>query len=142
MSNKIYNEQINTARNLFADTQSQRIFQVAATHYRQPIEYMTHEQWEQYAEEYREGVRSGLYPKINFDHTDYHGVSVFAVKCYTYEDKVKFEFGDLLYDCGANSGAVSMLCAINGGKSLALEPHPEIFKDLQKNSKEYEGIIP
>lgn len=48
--------------------------------------------------------------------------------------------GDIVIDCGANSGCFSSLFARLGAHTIAFEPDPVAFRELKKNVENLEGL--
>lgn len=48
--------------------------------------------------------------------------------------------GDIVIDCGANSGRFSSLFARLGAHIIAFEPDPVAFRELKKNTESLEGL--
>ena len=109
---------------------------------------ITKEMWSN-AEKQIEKTNTGLTKadKFLFEGTPPELVTSFVIEQYKYEDKVKPEPGDIVFDVGAYIGDTSLwFSKLIGpeGKVYAFEPEPTNFKSLSSNVRrnEVKNVLP
>lgn len=109
---------------------------------------VTKEMWRD-AEKQIEKTNTGLYKadKFLFEGTPPELITSFVIEQYRYEDKVKPERGDIVFDVGAYIGDTSLwFSKLVGpeGKVYSFEPEPTNFKRLMGNIQrnDVKNVIP
>jgi len=152
-------ELFDQTRELLADEQSKQTFdwyvryrtayafigEEAYEIFKSPV---TKEMWRD-AEKQIEKTNTGLYKadKFLFEGTPPELITSFVIEQYRYEDKVKPERGDIVFDLGAYIGDTSLwFSKLVGpeGKVYSFEPEPTNFKRLMGNIQrnDVKNVIP